>query len=232
MTNLDNLRIPQREIDQLTGLDISETSMGWAYRLSLFRSSKQILSWAVTQLLSFGVALILCLPVTLLLGRSVTGSAQTSTALSFIPLGVGAAIALTLGWMGYWLYQGRRLSTLNHLLDEIDRYHEILQAIEILDELQQVNPKSLSLDNRETVLEALHLTRENLICSLMTERVMRRHQRFIARRYDLFASIENNLAALQAFQVDAEAGEYGRLLNEALQIGASVHRELKELNEV
>ncbi|MEM8810107.1 MAG: hypothetical protein AAGF01_29155 [Cyanobacteria bacterium P01_G01_bin.38] len=229
MTNLDNLRITQRELDDLTGLDISDISMGWAYRMSLFQSAKQIGSWLSTQLLTFGVAMILCVPVTLLLGRSLRGSAQNASVIVFLPVGVGVAISLTLAWVGYLFYRGKQLATLNHLLDEIDRYNEILKAVEILDELQTVNPKSLNLDNRETVLEALHLTRENLIGGLMTERVMRKHQRFIARRYDLFANIENNLATLQAFQVDAEAGEYGRLLNEALQIGTSVHQELRQL---
>ncbi|MEO0457631.1 MAG: hypothetical protein AAF152_13775 [Cyanobacteria bacterium P01_A01_bin.114] len=231
MTNLDNLRITQRELDDLTGLDISEISMGWAYRLSLFQSSKQILSWLSTQLLTFGVALILCIPVALLIGRSLMGSAQNASVIVFLPVGVGVAIALTLAWMGYLAYRGKQLTTLNHLLDEIDRYNEILKAIEILDELQTVNPKSLNLENRETVLEALHLTRENLVSGLMTERVMRKHQQFIARRYDLFANIENNLATLQAFRIDAEAGEYGRLLNEALQIGTSVHEELRLLSQ-
>ncbi|MEO0533469.1 MAG: hypothetical protein AAF215_06335 [Cyanobacteria bacterium P01_A01_bin.123] len=230
VSNLDNLRITQRELDELTGLDINDISMGWAYRLSLFRSSKQIVSWFSTQVLTLGVALILCVPVTLLLGRSLSGSAQNANVIVFLPVGLGVAIALTLLWMSYLLYRGKQLTMLNHLLDEIDRYNEILKAVEVLDELQAVNSKSLNLDNRETVLEALHLTRENLICGLMTERVMRKHQRFIARRYDLFANIENNLATLQAFQIDAEASEYSRLLNEALQIGTSVHDELQQLN--
>lgn len=230
VSNLDNLRITQRELDELTGLDISDISMGWAYRLSLFRSSKQIVSWFSTQVLTFGVALILCVPVTLLLGRSLSGSAQNANVIVFLPVGLGVAIALTLSWVSYLLYRGKQLTMLNHLLDEIDRYNEILKAVEVLDELQAVNSKSLNLDNRETVLEALHLTRENLVCGLMTERVMRKHQRFIARRYDLFANIENNLATLQAFQIDAEASEYSRLLNEALQIGTSVHDELRQLN--
>ena len=230
-SNLDHLRITQRELDELTGLDISDTSMGWAYRLSLFRSLKQVMSWLSTQLLTFGVALILCLPVTLLLGRSFGRSAQNASVIAFLPVGVAIAIALTLLWIGFLLYRGKQLTMLNHLLDEIDRYNEILKAVEILDELQTVNPKTLNLDNRETVLEALHLTRENLVGGLMTERVMRKHQRFIARRYDLFANIENNLATLQAFQIDAEASEYSRLLNEALQIGTSVHSELQQLNQ-
>ena len=39
LANLDNLRITQRELDQLTGLDISEVTMGWAYRQTRFSSA-------------------------------------------------------------------------------------------------------------------------------------------------------------------------------------------------
>lgn len=203
--------------------------MGWAYRLSGLRSPGQILRWAGSQLPILGVAMILCVPTALLMGRGIRGTGAAGLGI-FLLLGVGGAIALTLLWIGFWIYRGRQLTTLNHLLDEIDRFHEILQAIEILDELQTVNPQRSNLENRETVLEALYLNRESLICALKTEAILRKHQRFILRRQDLFASIEHNLTTLKTFQIDAEANEYSRLLNQALQIGTSVYDELRQLS--
>ncbi|MEM9267226.1 MAG: hypothetical protein AAGA46_17050, partial [Cyanobacteria bacterium P01_F01_bin.13] len=88
--------------------------------------------------------------------------------------------------------------------------------------------RRLSLDNPDAVKEALHLTRESLICGLMSDKIMRKHQRFIARRHELFASIETNLSSLQALQASEMAGDYGQLLNEALQVGATVHQELRK----
>ncbi|MGD1862942.1 MAG: hypothetical protein ACFB0D_00155 [Phormidesmis sp.] len=224
MTNLDNVRITARELDQLTGLDIGDVTMGWAYRQTAFAPAVR-LSFITEQLLSLGVACIFCLPVTLLVARAASDN-STQTVWIWMPFGVLLAIALTLTWTCYRWREGKRLITLSHLLDDIDRFNETVSAVEILEELGAAKSSRLNLDNREEVLEALHLTRESLVCGLMTEKVMRRHQQFIARRQEMFSSIERNLATLQLLQVSDEAGEYSRLLNEAIQIGTSVHQEL------
>ena len=144
----------------------------------------------------------------------------------WLPLGGMSAIALTLAWSSYRWQAGRRLLTLSHLLDEIDRFNEMVAAVEILEELGAAKTSRLNLENQQEVIEALHLTRESLVCGLMTERIMRKHQRFMSQRAEMFSSIERNLATLQRLQVSDDASEYSRLLNEAIQIGTSVHREL------
>ena len=222
--NLDNLRLTHREIDEYTGLDVSETTMGWAYRQAAFAPQRR-LSWLIEQMLTLGVALIFCVPATLLLVRSSSGD-NVQTVWRWLPVGVGGAVVLMVGWSTYRWQEGRRLITLSNLLDEIDRFNEMVAAVEILEELGAAKESRLNLENRQEVLEALHLTRESLICGLMTERVMRRHQQFIARKQEMFSSIERNLATLQLLQVTDTASEYGRLLNEAIQIGTSVHQEL------
>ncbi|MGD1713832.1 hypothetical protein [Dapis sp. BLCC M172] len=63
-----------------------------------------------------------------------------------------------------------------------------------------------------------------MICAIQTERILRENQDFIMRRYELFASMENNLSALMNFDVKNQATEYGKLLNEALEIGMSVQK--------
>lgn len=225
-TNLDNLRIGPKELDKLTGLDISPTTMGWAYRQTMFVPSRRF-SWFTEQLLTLGVSLIFCLPITLLAARAFSGD-DIQAVRRWIPVGGVGAVALTTAWTTYRYREGKRLTILSHLLDEIDRFNETVAAVEILEELGSTQNSRLNLENRSEVLEALHLTRESLVCGLMTERVMRKHQRFMARRAEMFSSIERNLATLQLLKVSDEANDYGRLLNEAIQIGTSVHRELSE----
>ena len=69
-----------------------------------------------------------------------------------------------------------------------------------------------------------------LINGLKTERILREHQDFMGRRYELFLNLENNLSALMALDVTNQATEYGQLLNEALEIGMTVHQEVRKLN--
>ena len=226
LVNLDGLRISQRELDKITGLDISEVTMGWAYRQTAFGPQRR-LAWVGEQLLTVGVALVFCLPVTLLIVRTLSGDNVQAVG-RWLPLGAVGAIALSAAWTTYRWQEGKRLRVLSHLLDEIDRFNDMVAAVEILEELGATKTSRLNLENRQEVLEALHLTRESLICGLMTERVMRKHQQFMARRAEMFSSIERNLATLQLLQVSDDASEYGRLLNEAIQIGISVHQELSQ----
>ncbi len=229
--NLSALKITERELDTLTGLDIGEFTMGQAYRPSALRQSN-ILSLLLNQLLTFGVIIIFCLPLSLIVARNQGLGEDLSSAARFVPVALGVAVAIACGWNFYRWWQGRYLKGLACLLDEIDRYHETLTAVSILDELSQANPAQPKVENRGAVLEALQLTRSSLICALMTERILRKHQRFMARRQELFANIEQNLASLQALQMNQAANEYGDLLNEALQIGTTVHQEIQKLNSV
>ncbi|MEM6254801.1 MAG: hypothetical protein AAF821_17940 [Cyanobacteria bacterium P01_D01_bin.156] len=226
--NFDNLRITNGDLDELTGLDISPLSMGWATRLSLFQTPKLRWSWLLNQGLVLAVTLVLWLPVCLVLGRSWS----SQPLVLFMGLGTAGAIATTVTYGFYGIHKGRKLRVLNHLLDQVDRFNEMITAVEILEELRQADAssKQLSLDNPEAVKEALHLTRESLVCGLMSDKIMRKHQRFIARRHELFTSIETNLSNLQTLQASDLAGDYGQLLNEALNVGTSVHQELRKLS--
>ncbi|NEZ64124.1 hypothetical protein D0962_15220 [Leptolyngbyaceae cyanobacterium CCMR0082] len=225
--NLDSLRITNRDLDELTGLDISDLSMGWGTRLSVFRRPRLRWAWLINQGLVLAVALVLWLPVCLVLGRNVAQQAVVV----FMGIGVVGAIATTLAHGSYGIYKGRQLKVLSHLLDEVDRFNEMIKAVEILEELRQADRTSrrLALDNPDAVKEALHLTRESLVCGLTSDKIMRKHQRFIARRHELFASIETNVSSLQSLQASEMAGDYAQLLNEALQVGTSVHQELRRI---
>ncbi|MGA9383055.1 MAG: hypothetical protein WBV73_30200, partial [Phormidium sp.] len=96
----------------------------------------------------------------------------------------------------------------------------------INDQIEAAGNPGVKLKDRERVIEALRLTREDIVRALKTEKILRENQEFINLNPDLFA---NNLKALTALQVDEQASEYGRILNEALQIGMSIQDEMKYL---
>ena len=112
------------------------------------------------------------------------------------------------------------------LIDDIERYNTVIRSIDINDQIEAAGNPGVRLTDRERVIQALKLTREDIVRALKTEKVIRENQRFINLNSDLFA---NNLKALAALQVDEQASEYGRILNEALQIGISIQDEMKHL---
>ena len=139
---------------------------------------------------------------------------------------------LFLGWglipIGYlikWKWFRKRQK---NLLDEVDKYNTVVKAIDISDRLETAGNKGASLRDREKIIAALKHTRENLMCALKTERILRENKKLIARNPELFA---NNLTVSQSLQIIEEANEQGRLLSEALQVAVGVQEEMKDLEE-
>jgi len=116
-------------------------------------------------------------------------------------------------------------------MEEVKKYNDTVKAVEILDQFSKTESLEDKLVNRAEVIQALQITRNSLVSAFQTERIIREHQDFIDRRYELFAHLENNLTTLMTFNVNNQANEYGQLLNEALQIGMSVHREIEKLKQ-
>jgi hypothetical protein len=115
--------------------------------------------------------------------------------------------------------------TIIPLFEEVSKYNQLAQILEVQDQLEAAgNPVVLS--NREKTIEALELTRADLVRALKTERILRENKDIISIRPELF---ENNLIALRTLQVNEQASESGQLLNEALQVAVGVQEEMKKL---
>jgi hypothetical protein len=226
---LTELRITASQLEKLTGLDISDAFMGRVYRPSVFRSSHRLLPFLITEAFTLGLILIFCLPAGLVVGRGL-GILTNSNTLAFVLIMGGISVLIFAVWNLYMWRQTKALTTLAHLLDEVDKHNEIIAAVNVMDELSTVRNETIQVIDREEVLRALTATRESLINALLTEKILRKHQRLMTRRQELFTNIETNLATLQTLQVDSQANEYGQLLNEALQIGLSIRSELEQID--
>jgi len=124
------------------------------------------------------------------------------------------------------LVQKSMNNSLRILLNEVNRYNAIIKAIDINDQIEEAGNPEVFITQRDNVIEALKLTKTDLIRALKTERILRENKSFILSNTELFA---NNLATLTAMQVHEQATEHGRLLNEALQIALDVQHEMKKL---
>jgi hypothetical protein len=125
------------------------------------------------------------------------------------------------------IYLSRKHRNLVRLFEEVKRFNSVIKAIEINDQIEAVGNPGVRLRNREQVIHALKLAREDIIRALKTERILRENESFIKLNADL---LDNNLTALTALQVSDQASEHGRLLNEALQIVVDVQQEMRKLH--
>lgn len=124
------------------------------------------------------------------------------------------------------LVKSNMTNSLQILLNEVNRYNTVMKVIDINDQIEEAGNPEVVIKEREGVIEALKLTKADLVRALKTERILRENKSFILSNTELFV---NNLATLTAMQVNEKATEHGRLLNEALQIALDVQHEMKKL---
>jgi hypothetical protein len=228
--DLDELKIPEKELEDLSGIALSDGFAADFYRPAALRDGKKLFSLLLNELLIFCLTLVVSLPVALLANQHNVGSfSDAEIFVRVLQITLGLSLAITVAWNVYKWVKAKPLATLADLLDEVEKYHEVIQALDIIDRLTAAGNLQANFIKRRDAIEALQITRESLVCALRTERILRENKDFIGRRYELFANIESNLAALMAVDVSDRATEYGRLLNEALEIGMSVHKEVRKL---
>jgi hypothetical protein len=231
--DLQGLEISPGELRHLSGVDSTEV-----FRPSILHNPKQrwsflfqefLLSLALTPIIVGLLHVFVILP---LIGGSLPATLVTL-------VGVPIAIVAT-RW--FWL-QRNSPKALCCLLDEVDRYNAVIKAIHINDQLEAAGTRETSLSDRvseaeplgsallpkadrQKVIQALTLTKEDLVRALRAERVLRENQSFLVGNPELLAT---NLRTLQTLQVNDRASEYGRLLNEALEIAVGVQEEMTKL---
>ncbi|OCR00074.1 hypothetical protein BCD64_01670 [Nostoc sp. MBR 210] len=213
--DLLGLEISKGELRRLTGFDPEDV-----FRPSVMKDKEKRFGFLINELLvalaltPIIVGFIYAFIILPTIGSSIT---LGIILLILVPLAVIVGRSL---WRKFTCPQA-----LTILLDEVDQYHAVINAIDIHDQLATSDN---ALNDREQVISALQLIREDLVRALKTERVLRDNKKLLANNQELFV---NNLANLQALQVSTQAGEYAQLLNKSLQIALDVQAEIRKLQK-
>ncbi|MBW4667580.1 MAG: hypothetical protein KME60_09135 [Cyanomargarita calcarea GSE-NOS-MK-12-04C] len=214
--DLIGLEISKGELRRLTGFDPDDV-----FRPSVMSDRQLRNSFFIDEMLA-----------TLALSVLIVGSIYAFIILPTIGSSIPVAIALLI-LVPIVVQIGREFwrrkscpKVLTILLDEVDKYHTVIKAIDINDQLATSGNSDSKINDREKAIAALQLIREDLVLALKTERILRDNKKLLANNQELFV---NNLANLQALQVSSQAGEYAQFLNESLQIALDVQAEIKKL---
>lgn len=232
-SDLGELRITAAEIEDLADLSPSNIFAIDAYRAFMLRRPKAIISVVLTELFALGLLLIFVMPISFVVLRNSGSLHEDMTDITeLFRIILGFCLLGVLVWNVYVWKQAKQLKSLARLLDEVDNYNGTIKALTLIEELESVGHSTTQLNRfnaREEVVEVLKVTKESLISALRVERILRKHENFIEGRYELLTNLENNLNTLMSFDMSDRASEYGRLLNESLEIGLSVHKEMRKL---
>lgn len=227
--DLEELKIPAKLLEKLTGYEVNASSiggLGGVLRASRF--SERIITLVFTELAVFLLTFIFSVPFGFLAIRDRTDSIDDSASIiQFLTIPLGIALVILVSWNIYMIFKAKSLKTLMHLLDEVDKYNEVIQAVDLLDKLEATGMQTSTAERSQT-LEALNLTRNSIVCGLMTERILRENRHLLARHYELCANIENYIVILKNMEVQNQARDYAHILRDALQIGVSVQQEVQK----
>jgi hypothetical protein len=217
------LQITPREVEQLTGKDVSETFVGGVvggiYRPTSLQRRRGLLSLALIELIVAGLMFIFSLPIGLtLLRRNNSGS------LRVLSISTVITIVLMIVWNVYMRSQLKRFKRLLPLLDGVDRFNQMIQTLTVIN---QFHPSSL-LD-RQTLYTTLDLTRETLTTAMSTERILRENRRLLEQQHSFLSHLESNLITLHNLELSQQAAEYQQIVQEALTINLSVQQEMQQL---
>lgn len=229
--DLDRLRISPRELEQLSGVEVSDRFLGGliggVYRFSKLKLPSDWLSFFFFEGVFTALLSMVSLPLGIWLAKSFTISNPTRIN-QLIGLMVGGTAVMGLGvWNGWMLYRWRSLKGLMHLLDEVDRFHGVLAAVQLLHQLQ---PAQIPQSSQE-IEEHLQATRDCLVAGLKTERILREQGRLLSRLEDGLLQLEHYLTTLQTLELQEQANDYANVLHQTLAIGQSVRAELLEMRQ-
>ncbi|MBD2203553.1 hypothetical protein H6G33_29755 [Calothrix sp. FACHB-1219] len=214
--DLLGLEISKGELRRLTGFDPEDvfrpSIMADREKRLGFLINEGLVALALTPIIVGGIYAFIILPA--------IGSSIKLGILLLILVPIAVLVGRSL-WRKFTCPQG-----LTILLDEVDKYHAVIHAIDINDQLATSGNSQSSIDDRDRVISALQLIREDLVRALKTERILRDNKKLLANNQELFV---NNLANLQALQQSNQAGEYAQFLNQSLQIALDVQAEINKL---
>jgi hypothetical protein len=217
------LEITPRELEKITGKDVSEGFvggiLGGVYRPSSIRQFSGRLGLIAIELIVAGLVFVFSLPIGLSLIRKSTAGGLRVFIIALIITTIVMAI-----WNLFMQSQLKTLKRLMLLLDEVDHFNRMIQTLTLLDQFGED-----AIGERQALFIALSLTRENLVMAMTTEKLLRENQRLLDQQASFLSHLETNLVTLKTIEMDHQAQEYRRVLNEALTINLAVQQQMSEL---
>lgn len=224
MTDFAQLKISVAQVRELLAIDAIAPLVLDGVKCLVLRQPQALMSFVLTEVfLLFGV-LVIVLPLVLVVANNqlnLDGTTASGALLELtlgIGLGVWALVNLALGWRGWRL---RSLVLLHH---RIEQYNQLVSALELAAAFSNTNQTPT-----EDVIETLTTLRESLLSRIHLERLNRSHRNLLGQHQTIIAQLDQQLDALLHVETEDPNTQTAQLLQEAVELGVAVHREVRQL---
>ncbi|MGQ4646613.1 hypothetical protein [Lyngbya aestuarii] len=232
-SKLRDLPITAEELEALVDLNLITTLAIDGYRAFILKDIKYLLSALLTEFFIFGLSLIFVLPVSLVILRSSGNLPEDAASMTYLLATLIGISCLGTVIVNIYLWkQFNQIKPLVKLLEKLEQYNGVIKALSLIEKLGSANPSSNQFnhcDNFAELIKALGATKASILSALQVENLLRKHQGLLEKRYELFSSLEDNLTTLMTFDLNNQTSDYRQLMNEALEIGISVQKEVRNL---
>lgn len=244
--NWDDLKISQ---DELNSVFEPNLITSWAIalcRVLLLQQNKYLPTLLFTEGSLLFITFLFCFPLNLVLLRKLELIANNSQGLLVITLIAIVPSCLSLFVFNFYLWQkAKKIKLLSKLLEKIADYNNLIDNFQLLANINRLSNKDIDVaqnirtNNLQAInelREGLELTRNSLLNSIELESFIYNHPQVkhnssfthTVDRYQLLAGLEHNLADLALSETDSNQ-EYQAILNEAVDIGLSIHQEIRKI---
>lgn len=235
--NWKELEISQAELEELVNFDLLST---WAIDISrVFFLDLNIYrkSLLITEGCSLFLVSLLFFPINLIFFRNFNWLNNNINGLVLVLVFTACLSIMMIIMLNYHLWhQAKRLKVFAILLEKIKQYNNLIYNFKLVAELESLSSSSNVVENQkntnnfpaETELKTvLSLTKNSLIKSIELEKIINCDRNLTSNPYQLLANLESGLVNLGELAQN-NSNEYQQLLSEAIEIGLSVHQEIRK----
>jgi hypothetical protein len=235
LVSVDDFIFSKKYLENLVDSNVFAQISIELYRGFVLKNKQSFFSILLTEVFTFIILLILVIPAGLVCLKSWLNFPSESISINLVILILlGFCLGLMLLINTYLWVESKKNKSLAILLNKAEQYNQIIKSIKVLEYLESVNltQNSESWANQNTeLIEALQIIKDSLIQAFRIEKFIRENRIIINKNSVLFNDIENNLTALMTFDFHSSSSQYKELLKDAIQIGITVHKEMRKFYE-
>jgi hypothetical protein len=229
VAKISELIIPRSTVESIGQQEIGQLMVGFTWRKDVWQKPHKLIQMGLMQII--GATMIftaMMLPIDRVLHVYHPPRSQSDRIVRLVWIDGTITLLMLIG-IDRWIYErGKRLKKLLKLVEQIEHYNRIINAIDTLEKVADLTQHQGETSQAKSMMEILSKTRQNLLIALEIDRYLRQYP----NSSELTLAIANNLIDLQTLAQQPQLAEYGMLLSQAWEIGMSVYEERAELSTV
>ena len=229
--NWKELEISQSELEEFINFDLLsiwavDVSRVLCLNLKAYQKSLLLIEGCSLFLISLFV-----FPINLIIFRNFNWLNNNISGLILVLETTAFISILILLILNYYLWlKAKQLKVFAILLEKVKQYNNLIDSFKLATELNLLNKNQTNTNKNKIAVEletALNLTKNSLIKSIELEKIINRDRHLANNRYQLLANLESGLINLGSLS-QHNSEDYQQLLSEAIEIGLSVHQEIRK----